>query len=74
MEVSGQLHTQLYPQRKSPRYPLDKRLGGSQSRSAHEEKYPAPVGNWTPIIHPVASRYTDWAIMEFNSLNDSETQ
>jgi hypothetical protein len=25
-------------------------------------KFPAPVGNRTPIIQPVASRYTDWGI------------
>jgi hypothetical protein len=33
MEVSGQLHTPpLYPWGKSPRYLLDKRLGGPQSQ------------------------------------------
>jgi len=31
-EVSGQLHTP-HPQGKSPWYPLDRRLGGPQSRS-----------------------------------------
>jgi hypothetical protein len=36
MEVSGQLHDRsLYPQGKSPQYPLDRRLGGPQSRSGH---------------------------------------
>jgi hypothetical protein len=34
MEVSGQLHAlAALPQGKSPRYPLDTRLGGPQSRS-----------------------------------------
>jgi hypothetical protein len=45
MEVSGELHTlPLYPQRKSPLYPLDRRLGGPQSRSGlgGEEKIPSP--------------------------------
>jgi hypothetical protein len=41
MEVSGQLHdpAALSPG-KSPQYPLDRRLGGPQSRSEHsiEEK------------------------------------
>jgi hypothetical protein len=33
--VSGQHHTAvaIYPRGKDPRYPLDKRLGGTQSRS-----------------------------------------
>jgi len=34
MEVRGQFHVpSLYPQGKSPSYPLDRRLGGPQSRS-----------------------------------------
>jgi len=34
MEVSGQLHTPAaLPPRKSPWYPLDRRLGGPQIRS-----------------------------------------
>jgi hypothetical protein len=34
MKVSGQIHTPpLYPQGKSPWYPLDRRLDGPQSRS-----------------------------------------
>jgi hypothetical protein len=48
----------LYPQRKSPRYPLDTRLGRPQSRSGRdgEEKNPiiAPAGNWIPVVQPVA--------------------
>jgi len=45
MEVSGQLHVRpLYPQGKSPWYPLDGRLGGAQRRSGHggEEKNSQP--------------------------------
>jgi hypothetical protein len=41
MEVSGQLHAPAaLPQRKSPWYPLDRRLGGPQNRSERggEEK------------------------------------
>jgi hypothetical protein len=34
MEVIGQLHAwPLYPEGKSPWYPLDTRLGGTQNRS-----------------------------------------
>jgi hypothetical protein len=51
----------LYPQGKSPWYPLDRRLGGPQSRSGHggEEKNSQPLsGIELPIIQPVAQRYT----------------
>jgi hypothetical protein len=55
----------LYPQGKSPRYPLDRRRGGPQSRSGcgGEEKIPSPrreSNPRTPIVQPVAQRYTDW--------------
>jgi hypothetical protein len=51
----------LYPQGNSPRYPLDRRLGGPQSRSGRggEEKNSQPLpGLEPPIIQPVAQRYT----------------
>jgi len=49
----------LYPQGKSPRYPLDKWLGGPQRWSEHsgeKKKNPitAPAGNQTLVILPVA--------------------
>jgi hypothetical protein len=44
--------------RKSPRYSLDRRLGGPQNRSGRcgVEKHLAPVGNPTPAVQPVARR------------------
>jgi hypothetical protein len=51
----------LYPQGKSPWYPLDKRLGEPQSRSGHsgEEKNSQSLPGYEPsIIQPVAQRYT----------------
>jgi hypothetical protein len=51
----------LYPQGKSPWYPLDRRLSGSQSRSGRggEEKNSQLLpGLKTPIIQPVAQHYT----------------
>jgi hypothetical protein len=58
MEAIGQLHAQAtLPPEKILRYPLDKRLGGSQSRYGRgdeEKKIPAPFGNRTPIIQHVA--------------------
>jgi hypothetical protein len=55
MELSGQIH----PRGKSPGYPLDRRLGGPQSRSGRggEEKtyhQNVPAGIQTPVVHPVA--------------------
>jgi hypothetical protein len=51
----------LYPQGKSPWYPLDRRLGGPQSRSGcSEEKNSQPrreSNPRTPIVQPVAQRY-----------------
>jgi hypothetical protein len=51
----------IYPQEKSACYPLDRRLGGPQSRSGRgaEEKNPQPLpGLEPPIIHPVDQRYS----------------
>jgi hypothetical protein len=45
----------LYLRRKSPRYPLRRRLGGPQSWSGHlGEKILAPAGNRNPAVQPVA--------------------
>jgi hypothetical protein len=46
----------LYPRGKSPRYPLDRRLGGSQSQSGRfgEEKILDAIGTRTPT--PQSSR------------------
>jgi hypothetical protein len=51
------------PHGKSPRYPLDRRLGGG---TVVKRKIPSPSRESnirTPIIQPVAQRNTDWAIM-----------
>jgi hypothetical protein len=47
----------LYPQEKSPWCPLDRRLGGSQSRYGRGDSQPPP-GLELTIIQPVAQRYT----------------
>jgi hypothetical protein len=56
----------LYPRGKSPRYPLDRILDELQSLSGRfrEEKILHPTGIRTlpPVVQPLASRYTDWAI------------
>jgi hypothetical protein len=55
----------LYPQGKSPWYPLDKRLGGAQNRSGHggeEKNSQPPAGTRTPD-HPARSlALYHWAI------------
>jgi hypothetical protein len=61
MEVSGQLHAPpALSQGKSNWYPLDRWLGGPQSRSGRggEEKNSQPLsGLEPPIIQPVAQCY-----------------
>jgi hypothetical protein len=56
----------LYPRGKSPRYPLDRRLGGPQRQSGQsgEVKILAPTWTQTPTLclQPVASRYADYAV------------
>jgi hypothetical protein len=56
MEVGGQFYApSLYSQGNSPYYPLDRRLGGPQSRSGRggEEKKSQPLlGLEDPIIQP----------------------
>jgi hypothetical protein len=55
-EWSASRFCRLTPLRKSPRHPLDRKLGGPQSRSGRfgEEKHFAPDGNRTPAVQPVA--------------------
>jgi hypothetical protein len=51
----------LYPQGRSPSYPLGRRVGGPQSWSGRggEEKDSQPLqGLEPPIIQPIAHRYT----------------
>jgi hypothetical protein len=59
----------LYLQGKCPWYPLDRRLGGSQSQSGHggeEKNFQPPVGFEHLIIQPIAQSYTtnlSWLIL-----------
>jgi hypothetical protein len=67
--VCGPRHAPApYPPAPRPRYPFYRRLGGPQSRSGRYGEVnifltldlnsrPPP-----PVVQPVASRYTDWAI------------
>jgi hypothetical protein len=56
------LYWPLYPQGKSTRYPLDRRLGGPQDRSGpggEEKNSQSLPGLETLIIQPVAQRYNN---------------
>ena len=59
MGVGGQRHAPAALPQGKTRYPLCRRLGGSQGRSGRVRKISPPPGfdPWT--VQPVASRYTD---------------
>jgi hypothetical protein len=62
MEVSGQVHSPVaLPGGNCPRYPLDGRLVGPQSRSGRcaGKKNLDPAENRTPATQPLARRYTN---------------
>jgi hypothetical protein len=63
-EWSASLPGRFIPRVKSPLYPLDRRLGGPQSRSGRggegKNSQPCRESNTDhPIVQPAASRYTD---------------
>jgi hypothetical protein len=65
MGVSGQRHAPaaFYPRGKDSRYPLDRRLGGLQSRSGHRQrKNPLPLPGIEPrsADRPVRSQTLYW--------------
>jgi hypothetical protein len=55
------------------RYPLYRRMGGTQGRSRWERKISPPPEFDPQIVRPVASRYTDWAIPANSHFLKSET-
>jgi hypothetical protein len=73
--VSGQLHAPaaLPPEKELP-VPMYRKLGGPQSHSGRggEEKNSRPPGNRTPIVQPVATRYTElsWLLQMRNCRSD----
>jgi hypothetical protein len=59
MEMSGQFHAPAaFSQGNIPWYPLDRRLGGPQSRSGEENNSHSLPGFERPIIQPIAQLYT----------------
>jgi hypothetical protein len=68
--MSGQLHAPaaLTPG-KEPRYPLDRRLGGPQSRSGRrEEKILVPAGTRTPTPQSAKPAVTSFNVNSLVSL------
>jgi hypothetical protein len=63
MEVSGQLHAPAaLPPGKKPLVPIGQEAGWAPEpfwTRWFREKFQAPAGNRTPIVQPVAQRYTD---------------
>jgi hypothetical protein len=79
MEVSGQLHASAaLPREKSVRYQSDRRLGGPTAGvvAVEERKIPnsrRKSNSRIPIVQPVGSRYTDWAIPALSFLTLDST-
>jgi len=62
MEVGGQRHAPAALHPGKTRYPLYRRLCGPQGQSGQVRKFSPTPGFDPQTVHPVASRYTDWAI------------
>ena len=63
MGVVGQRHAPAALPPGKTRYPLYSRLGRSQGRSGRVRKISPPPGFDHRTVQPVASRYTDWAVV-----------
>ena len=63
MEVGGQHHAPAALLPRKTRYPLYRRLDGPQGRFGRVRKISPPPEFDPRTVQPVASRYTDWAIL-----------
>ena len=62
MEVGGQRHAPAAVPPGKTRYPLYRRLGGTQGRYGRLRKISSPQGIDPRTVQPVVSRYTDCTI------------
>jgi hypothetical protein len=62
MGVGGQRHAPAALPMEKIRYPLYRRMGGPKDRSGWVRKISPPPGFDPRNVHPVASRFADWAI------------
>jgi hypothetical protein len=63
MWACGKHHTPAALTQGKTRYPLCRRLDGPQGRSGQVRKISLSTGFDPRTVQPVASRYTDWAIL-----------
>jgi hypothetical protein len=63
MGVDGQRHAPAVLPPGKTRYPLYKKLGGPQGRSGQVRKISPPPGFDPRTVQPVASHYTNYAIL-----------
>ena len=63
MGLGGQHQSPVALPPEKSRYPLYRKLGGPQGRSGRVRKISPPSGFDPRTVHPVASRYTVWAIL-----------
>ena len=68
MGMGGQRHASATLPPGKTRYPFYRRLGGLHTRSGRARKISLPPGFDLRTVHPVASRYTDWAIPAHRTL------
>jgi hypothetical protein len=71
MGVGGQRHASAALPPGKTRYPLNRKMGGPQGRSGQSRKISPPPGFDTRTVQPVASRYTDCAILAPNNNNNN---
>jgi len=63
MGVGGQRHAPANLSLGKTRYPLYRKLGGPEGRSGRVWKISPPLEFDPQTVQPVASHYTDWAIL-----------
>jgi hypothetical protein len=69
--VGGQCHDTAALTPGKTRYPLYRRLGGTQGRSGWPRKISPPPVFDPRTVHPIASRYTDCTIPAHNNNNNN---
>jgi hypothetical protein len=74
MGVGGQRHAPAALSLGKIRYPHYRRLVGPQVRYGHVRKISTPPGFDPQTVQPVASRNTDWAIMDLHAFITHRTK
>ena len=67
--MDGQRHAPAVLPPGKMRYPLYRRLGGPQDRSGRVRKISPPPGFDPRAVQPLASRYTDCAVIEVETVS-----